>query len=489
MAVNRRHSHSDAMRRAMRWMIIAVLSASAGAVAARAQGSTAANITVNDLEFGTFARGVDDAPRTMTMRICNIGTDPISFARPGDPDPSKLITWDDSSFSIEPSEIAALATTTLQPNDCININVVFDPMKAALGNKLVVARIWASTRATRDTSIWRANVIVPGVTMLGLDFGLRWVIHGNPCTKNTDTAYFGEITVDNVGPTQDTVASLKLEGPDVTNGFVTFDTSDPLTTISSGDIIAAGSAAPRHQKIRFAPTEERFYTAQLTLVTRNGRTIVETVRGAGGESHLAIPREDIGTVAFIGAYPATPALKRTVVIRALASRPTTVTSLSLGGSDASEFWIDPTGLPAFPTTLIPGDSIAVKVEFRPRSCGGKRATLMVMGNNSSCDSSGDFVAFADCSHGVEEDVAAVERFDAFATGAGIGMRYMLRAGGVVRIEIYDAIGRRVAAIDQGERSAGSHTATWGSPTFAAGVYYCRLILGNRTIVKPVVLAH
>lgn len=469
-------------------MLIALLSASAGAAAARAQGSAAANITVNDLQFGTFARGVDDAPRTLTMRICNIGSEPISFSRPGDPDPNKLITWDDSSFSIEPSEIAALGTTTLQPNDCININVVFDPMKAALGRKEVVARIWASTRATRDTSIWRADVIVPGVTMLGLDFGLRWVIRGNPCTQNTDSVYHGEITVDNVGPIGDAVVSLTLEGADVSNGFITFDTSDPLTTIAAGDSIAPNGAAPLHQKIRFAPTEERFYTAQLTLVTRNGRTIVETVRGAGGESHLAIPREDIGTVAFVGAYPATPALKRTVVIRALSSRPTIVASLGLSGGDASEFWIDPTKLPPFPTVLIPGDSIALDVEFRPRSCGAKQAMLSVVGDQSSCDSTGRFTAFADCSHGVDEDAVAVERFDAYAAGGGIAMRYTLREHGAVWIEIYDAIGRRVAAIDQGERGAGLHTATWGSPALASGVYYCRLICGKRTIVTPVVFA-
>ncbi len=470
----------------MRWMLIAVLSASAGAEAARAQGSAAANITVNDLEFGAFARGIDDAPRTMTMRICNIGSEPISFSRPGDPDPSKLITWDDSSFSIDQSEIAALATTTLQPNDCININVAFDPMKAALGNKEVVARIWANTRATRDTSIWRAVVVEPGVTMLGLDFGLQWVIAGNPCTKNTATGYDGEISVGNIGPTSDTVVSLVLEGKDVVDGFITFDKSDPLTTISAGDVIEGRGAAPRHQKIRFAPTEERYYNAQLTLRTRNGRTIVETVRGAGGESHLAIPREDLGTVAFVGAYPATQALKRTVVIRALLSRPTIVTSLELGGGDASEFWIDPSGLPAFPTVLVPGDTMAVAIEFRPRSCGAKSAVLTVQGDHSPCDSAGRVAAFADCSHGVEEDAAAVERFDAYATAGGITMRYALRERGTARIEVYDAIGRRVAALDQAENGAGTHTATWGDPAVASGVYYCRLIVGNRAIVTPVV---
>jgi hypothetical protein len=53
-------------------------------------------------------------------------------------------------------------------------------------------------------------------------------------------------------------------------------------------------------------------------------------------------------------------------------------------------------------------------------------------------------------------------------------RYELPEGGAVRLVLYDAIGRTVAALVDGERPAGVHEAVLHAGRLAPGVYVARL---------------
>lgn len=58
------------------------------------------------------------------------------------------------------------------------------------------------------------------------------------------------------------------------------------------------------------------------------------------------------------------------------------------------------------------------------------------------------------------------------------IRYSLRDAGVVRLAVYDALGRQVAALVDGNRAAGTHAAVWSSATASTGLYVVRLESGD-----------
>ncbi|MCY3738599.1 MAG: T9SS type A sorting domain-containing protein [Gemmatimonadaceae bacterium] len=70
--------------------------------------------------------------------------------------------------------------------------------------------------------------------------------------------------------------------------------------------------------------------------------------------------------------------------------------------------------------------------------------------------------------------------------------YQLPAAMYVRLEVFNILGQRVATLVEGERPAGSHTATWGAAdakgrAVAAGVYLYRLTGEGRRLTRRMVL--
>ncbi len=60
----------------------------------------------------------------------------------------------------------------------------------------------------------------------------------------------------------------------------------------------------------------------------------------------------------------------------------------------------------------------------------------------------------------------------FRTGATV--RFEMAEAGPVRAVLYDALGREVAVLADGDRAAGTHTLTWGAGTLLPGAYFLRL---------------
>jgi hypothetical protein len=70
--------------------------------------------------------------------------------------------------------------------------------------------------------------------------------------------------------------------------------------------------------------------------------------------------------------------------------------------------------------------------------------------------------------------------------------YTLAAGAQVELAIYDARGRLVRTLVKGPRGAGQHTASWDGSSedglnVASGVYFYRLVVGDRSETRSVVL--
>ena len=65
--------------------------------------------------------------------------------------------------------------------------------------------------------------------------------------------------------------------------------------------------------------------------------------------------------------------------------------------------------------------------------------------------------------------------------------YRLPEATDVRLEVYDLLGRRVAVLAEGERSARTHTVTLDGSGLASGVYLVRLLAGDRQDTRQVVV--
>jgi hypothetical protein len=76
-------------------------------------------------------------------------------------------------------------------------------------------------------------------------------------------------------------------------------------------------------------------------------------------------------------------------------------------------------------------------------------------------------------------------FDPF--NAARHINYTLPQASLVRIEIYNAIGQRVATLAEGWRSPGHHSVDWFTDDVTSGLYFARLSAGGNSLVTKVVL--
>ncbi len=74
------------------------------------------------------------------------------------------------------------------------------------------------------------------------------------------------------------------------------------------------------------------------------------------------------------------------------------------------------------------------------------------------------------------------------TAAAATLAYALAEPADVRLEVYDALGRRVAVLADGPHEAGSHRAPFDGAGLAGGVYHWRLVAGGRVEAGQFVLA-
>ena len=65
--------------------------------------------------------------------------------------------------------------------------------------------------------------------------------------------------------------------------------------------------------------------------------------------------------------------------------------------------------------------------------------------------------------------------------------YQLPVNSFVTLKVYDVLGREVATLVDGQKSAGYYQTTFDGSRFASGVYFYRIQAGTFTVVKKFVL--
>jgi hypothetical protein len=68
------------------------------------------------------------------------------------------------------------------------------------------------------------------------------------------------------------------------------------------------------------------------------------------------------------------------------------------------------------------------------------------------------------------------------------MSYMIPVSSMIRLSVFDVLGREVAVLVNEEKSAGMHTMSWDAAGFPSGVYFYRLTAGNFTETRRMLLA-
>ncbi len=67
------------------------------------------------------------------------------------------------------------------------------------------------------------------------------------------------------------------------------------------------------------------------------------------------------------------------------------------------------------------------------------------------------------------------------------IRYDLPKAGVVRLAVFDVLGRQVAELINAQQAAGFHTITFNASGLSSGVYFYRLKANNHTLIKKMLL--
>jgi len=109
---------------------------------------------------------------------------------------------------------------------------------------------------------------------------------------------------------------------------------------------------------------------------------------------------------------------------------------------------------------------------------------------ATCENDGqNYVSLGPCSSGKAPDRAPTGPGVKTLASAGIvtTLEYSLAADGEMQLAVYDLMGRRVAVVESGSRSAGTHRATWNTGGLPSGMYFAVLRAGDRVVRTPVML--
>ena len=67
------------------------------------------------------------------------------------------------------------------------------------------------------------------------------------------------------------------------------------------------------------------------------------------------------------------------------------------------------------------------------------------------------------------------------------IRYTLSATSLVRLEVFDVLGRKIAALENQVRPPGSYSVSWNGESFPTGIYFYRLTTGNFVQTRKMLL--
>ncbi len=142
--------------------------------------------------------------------------------------------------------------------------------------------------------------------------------------------------------------------------------------------------------------------------------------------------------------------------------------------------------------IVPGDSLVVTITFTPTDTVAYNDTLMITSNDQGVNVLLNGIGYSPVGIGGTTGrtlptsyalhSAVPNPFNPTTT-----IQYDLPNPGQVRLEVFDANGRKAATLVDGWKPAGVHGVTFDGTNLASGVYVCRLTVGNFEAAAKLVL--
>lgn len=332
-------------------------------------------VYINDLDFGTLRVG---QTATLPLMITNRKGGELKFSS-SDKTGADVLRWINNNFIVEKKDIIELSKKRLLKNEFTFINVTF--VATAVGLFRTQGVLYTNALCIKDTTYWVANVIAPGPSITGYDWGERWLTTKNKCTKNTIKEYpYTMIGVQNTGTATAVVKQISLVGKDAELGNFRI-----IQTVNEGTVL---TVAPQYLSVAFIPDEVREYKCKIQLVTTDLDTVWAELIGVGIENHVSVTGFDFGTEEFLGAGKNN--ILGHVRVANKGVKPLEITRLTIYEDNLKEFnFEDPTSLPSSYNKLIldTGQFADYPVIFSPKTSGLKNAKVMATGNHPICDDS------------------------------------------------------------------------------------------------------
>ena len=67
------------------------------------------------------------------------------------------------------------------------------------------------------------------------------------------------------------------------------------------------------------------------------------------------------------------------------------------------------------------------------------------------------------------------------------INYELPSNGLVKLQVFDLMGRKITELVDGMMSEGKHSVTWNAQNASSGMYYYRLEINGRSLVRKMTL--
>src|ERR1700735_4309754 len=214
-----------------------------------------------------------------------------------------------------------------------------------------------------------------------LGFGAGPLAEVSPSSVNFGTAPVGtepsqSVTLTNAGTQPLQIASVNILGNNVAQ-FLLANGCPPTSMLAAGDSCAI--------LITFTPSAAGTFNASLNITDNSGNIsgAVQAISLTGaGTSPSPVVNISPAALTFAAQAVGTTSAPQTVTIKNQGSATLNVSSISITGSDASNFGILPAGSGACPAsgTLANAASCTVTITFAPVSGGTKNASLTVADN-------------------------------------------------------------------------------------------------------------
>jgi hypothetical protein len=373
---------------------------------------------------------------TANLNVSNItitGTNASEFILQTFPLPAELDANNDGQFYIifAPTSVGNKTATLTFTSD--------DPTDGTYTINLMATSVATATPEIAVMKGYEGSIVASGGTIT-----MASVVNNTPGNAQT-------IVIENTGIGNLTISNITLTGTNASE-FILDPLSFPMMVSGNNDIGI---------NVTFVPTSLGNKTATLTITSNDSDEGTYTITLNASSVATATPEINVratadiasgGTLSLSDALPGSTGDAQTIYIENLGAGNLNISSVTLTGTNTSEFIVT---LPTFPTYVVPGDvNDWITVTFAPTSLGTKTAVLTITSDDA--DESSYVINLT--ANATATSVSSVQSFIADSkvypnpTSDMANLELSLKSESAVKVILSDLMGKEVMTIAEGNYS-------------------------------------